>query len=148
MDISEELERHGYEVLQAENADADQDFGISRRYSNNFHGHRRTRINGRSETSCGRTRSMAADQHHHHDRNESSARGRYARQKLVVRKALSKRASPRGFSLLRGMRPLECPLWVKSRHLQCKTACPLYPPKAAKFARLAQEADASKATAI
>ena len=22
-----------------------------------------------------------------------------------------------------------CPLWVKSRHLQCKTACPLYPRK-------------------
>ena len=21
----------------------------------------------------------------------------------------------------------QCPLWVKSRHLQCKTACPLYP---------------------
>ena len=24
-------------------------------------------------------------------------------------------------------RPAECPLWVKSRHVQCKTACPLYP---------------------
>src|SRR5262249_16364002 len=23
----------------------------------------------------------------------------------------------------------ECPLWVKSRHMQCKTACPLYPRK-------------------
>ena len=22
-----------------------------------------------------------------------------------------------------------CPLWVKSRHLQCKKACPLYPRK-------------------
>src|SRR5262245_60924994 len=22
-----------------------------------------------------------------------------------------------------------CPLWVKSRHMQCKTACPLYPQK-------------------
>src|SRR5215471_2996991 len=22
-----------------------------------------------------------------------------------------------------------CPLWVKSRHIQCKTACPLYPRK-------------------
>jgi len=22
-----------------------------------------------------------------------------------------------------------CPLWVKSRHLQCKTACQLYPRK-------------------
>jgi len=25
--------------------------------------------------------------------------------------------------------PTECPLWVKSRHVQCKTACPLYPRK-------------------
>jgi hypothetical protein len=24
----------------------------------------------------------------------------------------------------------ECPLWVKSRHVQCKTPCPLCPPKA------------------
>ena len=23
----------------------------------------------------------------------------------------------------------QCPLWVKSRHLQCKTQCPLYPQK-------------------
>src|SRR5262245_18126252 len=23
----------------------------------------------------------------------------------------------------------ECPLWVKSRHMQCKKACPLYPQK-------------------
>src|SRR5262245_4929649 len=23
----------------------------------------------------------------------------------------------------------ECPLWVKSRHVQCTTACPLYPRK-------------------
>ena len=22
---------------------------------------------------------------------------------------------------------IQCPLWVKSRHVQCKTACPLYP---------------------
>jgi len=21
----------------------------------------------------------------------------------------------------------QCPLWVKSRHVQCKRACPLYP---------------------
>jgi len=23
----------------------------------------------------------------------------------------------------------QCPLWVKSRHVQCKSACPLYPRK-------------------
>src|SRR5262245_2765410 len=28
-----------------------------------------------------------------------------------------------------GIRSDECPLWVKSRHMQCKTACPLYPRK-------------------
>jgi hypothetical protein len=22
---------------------------------------------------------------------------------------------------------ISCPLWAKSRHLQCKTACPLFP---------------------
>src|SRR6478735_4236136 len=32
--------------------------------------------------------------------------------------------------LFRGVPVGECPLWVKSRHLQCKTPCPLYPPKA------------------
>src|SRR5262249_22878037 len=26
-------------------------------------------------------------------------------------------------------REQQCPLWVKSRHLQCKTACPRYPQK-------------------
>ena len=28
-----------------------------------------------------------------------------------------------------GSRPAVCPLWVISGHLQCKTACPLYPQK-------------------
>jgi len=30
----------------------------------------------------------------------------------------------------RTKRCFPCPLWVKSRHIQCTSACPLYPPKA------------------
>jgi hypothetical protein len=41
---------------------------------------------------------------------------------------------------------VRCPLWVKSRYLQCKTGCPLYPPKADIFSdgsnvRFVPEAD-------
>ena len=35
-----------------------------------------------------------------------------------------------GEQLASGTDQDRCPLWVISRHVQCKRACPLYPPKA------------------
>jgi hypothetical protein len=40
----------------------------------------------------------------------------------------------------------QCPLWVKSRHMQCKTACPLYPRKRTCAVQLTMSALGQKRT--
>src|SRR5262249_43423784 len=49
--------------------------------------------------------------------------GKFCHQPLIVRVETSARAHKIAVKRQR------CPLWVKSRHMQCKRACPLYPRK-------------------
>src|SRR5262249_34573379 len=60
--------------------------------------------------------------------------------------------SPQGPRLMRGLkastlRP-RCPLWVKSRHMQCKRSCPLYPQKRTCALQLEMSALGQKRTSI
>ena len=46
----------------------------------------------------------------------------------------------------KGAQRSQCPLWVKSRHVQCKTPCPLYPRKQTCAVQLGMSALAQKRT--
>ena len=41
---------------------------------------------------------------------------------------------------------IQCPLWVKSRHLRCKKACPFYPQKPTCAAHWRMSAKCQKQT--